>query len=628
MATVRFLLSCLIPVLLVSTGCGGSDEPDVASGVPDDDVIGSEETATEGLCTPGFVKECTPDLGSEIVCAEDGQRWESRTCEDDEGQRTQCIEGHCLACTPADKRCKSEDRAERCAEDGSGWEDAEACNGEVTGQVCTQGNCLKLCDVSIKWNSYMGCDYWGADLDNGFVPGPNGGALDAAGAQYAIIVSNPSTKYPADIEIRDWEGLVEFGGDGVQFPKTKLGPRDLRVFKMPRRDVNSTMLGPLAYKVTTSVPTIVYQFNPLEDVQVFSNDASLLLPQHVLDRWYYVMTRMQTFEGIRAYLTVIGTRKETQVTVTVSAHTLPGEGIPALQPGESITRTLNAYDVFNIETDGLGEDLTGSVVLANKSVAVFGGSEGANAPNTDHCLTGEGHCEQDGVTPCESNADCKAFITCCADHIEQQLFPVTSWGTRYLAARTWQRGEEPELWRIMAAVDDTVVKTTPTQANIPTLDAGEFFEFEAMGDFEIEASKPVLVGQFMTAEQAPNPGKQEGDAGIGDPAFMLVPPVEQFRSEYVVLSPPKFELDYINVVAPTGIAVTLDGEVIDMAEFSPVGKGEYSVARLPVSDGVHVLASADESSTFAVLVYGFDQYVSYGYPGGLNLTNLGLVEPP
>jgi hypothetical protein len=41
-----------------------------------------------------------------------------------------------------------------------------------------------------------------------------------------------------------------------------------------------------------------------------------------------------------------------------------------------------------------------------------------------------------------------------------------------------------------------------------------------------------------------------------------------------------------------------------------------------VSDGVHV---AQAEQPFGVISYGYDQYVSYGYPAGLNLEDLKLV---
>ena len=626
---MRLTTLAAIAILLGVSGCPSDPEPLDSATVVGADVPGDAPPPVEvppgAICTPGSVKDCTPDGKMELVCTTDGMGWDTRSCRDDQDDLSICVNGACLPCLPANKRCRDDDTVELCAEDGAGWVTAESCNGQLTGQVCNLGACVSLCEINIKWNSYMGCEYWAADLDNGFVPGPNGGALDAAGAQYAIIVSNPDDKYPVEVEIWDSSGPVTHDSKGVPFPTGKILPRDLRVYKMPRRDVNGTVQAKLAYRITTSAPAIVYQFNPLADEEVYSNDASLLLPIHVLDKWYMVMTRMQTFEGIRAYLSVLGTRDDTEVTVQVSARTLAGQDIPALAPGETLTRTLSAFDVLNIETDGLGEDLTGSVVLANRRVAVFGGSEGANAPNTDRCDPATSTCEWDGETACATNADCSKFITCCADHIEQALFPVTTWGLEYVAARTIPRGDEPEVWRILAAADNTVVETIPNQANIAVLDAGEWFEFESGGDFEIKANKPVLIGQFMTAEQAPGPGYQSGDAGIGDPAFMLVPPSEQFRTDYVVLSPPEYDEDFINVIAPLGAEVLLDGVLIADGEFEPVGTGKWRVARLPVADGVHTIVSEQK---VGVQVYGFDQYVSYAYPGGLDLQNLELIKPP
>ena len=614
-----------LAVVVLVTGCSENKQVTVSKDTSLEDTSPSTDTKVESICTPGAVKECTVEGNAAVVCNEEGSDWNVAPCRDDRGNATQCIEGACLPCFPLDKRCRDDDTVEICMEDGSEWTEAQACNGELTGQVCDLGACIKLCDVNLKWNSYMGCEYWAVDLDNGFVPGPNGAVLDAAGAQYAVIVSNPSDKYPVEVEIHDSTGPITHDSAGVPFPTSRILPRQLRVYKMPRRDVNGTLLAPLAYRIRTSVPAIVYQFNPLEDEEVYSNDASLLLPTHVLDRWYYVMTRMQGFQGIRAYLTVIAIRPDTEVTVTVSGRTLAGEGIPSLNPGESITRTLQPFEVLNIETDEVGSDLTGSVVLANRNVAVFGGSEGANVPNTNTCDPGTGRCTYDGETPCETHSDCSEFITCCADHIEQAIFPVTRWGTHYTAARTMPRGNEGEVWRVLAADDNTQVSTLPAVANIPVLHAGEWFEFETKGDFELEASRPVLLGQFMTAEHAPEPGLQSGDAGIGDPAFMLVPPNEQFRNDYVVLNPPEYDEDFINVVRPLGTEVLLDGAAIPEEAFEPVGSGMYWVARLPVPDGVHVLTG---ESPFGVLVYGFDQYVSYGYPGGLNLVDLDLIDPP
>ena len=581
------------------------------------------EAPEDATCAEREGLGCAPGGKAELVCT--GGTVAEVPCHGDDGSPTRCAEGRCLVCEPHDKRCLSEDQVEVCGEDGAGWVPDAECHGESTGQVCQQGSCVALCALADKWQSYMGCEYWGADLDNGFVPGGNGGVIDAAGGQYAVVVSNPSPKYPMAVEIHDADGPVVYDAHGDPLPIGKILPRGLRVFNLARRDVDGSVLAPLGYRVTTSIPGTVAQFNPLENEGLYSNDASLLLPINVLDRWYRVISREQSFEDLRGFLAVIGTRADTSVTVTVSAHTVGSDDLPALSPGESVTRTLGAFDVLNIETDGVGEDLTGSLVQSTAKVAVFGGSEGGNVPNTNRCDLEKGVCVQDGTTPCETHAECIDFITCCADHLEMQLPPIESWGTRYVCARMKPRGTEAEYWRIMAAVDDTVIATIPPVANIPVLHAGEWFEIAAAGDFELTATHPVMVGEFMASEQAPEPGIQPGDAGIGDPAFTIAVPVEQLRRDYVVLTPPYFAENWLTVFAPLGSTVHVDGAAVPTEGWAPVGTGEYVAARVPVESGVHVLESIEK---FGVTVYGYDQYVSYAYPGGLDVHRLDLLKPP
>jgi hypothetical protein len=191
-----------------------------------------------------------------------------------------------------------------------------------------------------------------------------------------------------------------------------------------------------------------------------------------------------------------------------------------------------------------------------------------------------------------------------------------------------ERGKEKDVWRILAAEDDTKITLFPPVpgVSVPVLNRGEWFELESTAHFEITANKPVMVGQFLAAEDAPEPNvngtKQPGDAGIGDPAFILAVPVEQYRSEYVVLAPDKYELDYINITAPKGAVVRLDGVEIPDGQFETVSSS-YRVARLPLADGEHTVTSDQK---VGVIVYGYDKYVSYGYPGGLDLRDLGLIN--
>ena len=73
-------------------------------------------------------------------------------------------------------------------------------------------------------------------------------------------------------------------------------------------------------------------------------------------------------------------------------------------------------------------------------------------------------------------------------------------------------------------------------------------------------------------------------------------------------------------MAPTGTAVMLDGVPVAATEFVETAAGSgWSTARLSVTDGVHRL---EADAAVGLTVTGYDQYVSYGYPGGLDLDAL------
>lgn len=649
----------LMTITLGSTGCPKEDgpAPDTTGGDAGDVTQDVGPDLQPGqICIPGSVDQCINEGGTLArLCNASGTGYLEQECP----SGGVCIEGDCTECFPGTKACQGDDIVLLCRQDGSGYDPYQNCVTETGGDVCdpVTNECVSLCELNFKFNSYIGCDYWGVDLDNAFVPGGSRGYYDALNAQYAIVVANPpDSPRESVVEIFQYEAgakvKVPFDVDGVPLPTEPLQPGELRTYRLPARNVNGTVLAPLAYQVISNVPIIAYQFNPLENENVFSNDASLLLPSNLLGREYIVMTREQTFDVLRGYLTVVAiSAGETKVSIDLTAPTEAGlinPGAPDEAPirhyeaGESAFFTLKQFDVLNIETDRPGADLTGSLIRSDRRIAVFGGSEAANAPNTARCInvdpnTGEGVCEWDESKSCQDLMDCVAagFNTCCADHLEQQLFPISTWGTQYVAAKSFDRGGERDIWRIVAAQDNTQVVLIPQQAgiSIPVLNRGEWFEFESHNNFEIHSSenKPIMVGQFLAAQDAPDPNvggiAQPDDAGIGDPAFMLAIPVEQYRESFVVLVPGEYDLNYCNVVAPTGATVEVDGVLVDPAYFDPIGSGTYSVYRELLDPGTHTITSSEPAG---VIVYGWDDYVSYGYTGGLSLQELnkGSILPP
>ena len=94
----------------------------------------------------------------------------------------------------------------------------------------------------------------------------------------------------------------------------------------------------------------------------------------------------------------------------------------------------------------------------------------------------------------------------------------------------------------------------------------------------------------------------------------------QFRSSYQFIAPPSYYENWVNVIAPVGSIVTLDGAAV--AGFTPVGNSGYSVAHVSLCanggacTGVHTATSTE---AFGIEVYGYGYFTSYMYPGGLNL---------
>ena len=93
----------------------------------------------------------------------------------------------------------------------------------------------------------------------------------------------------------------------------------------------------------------------------------------------------------------------------------------------------------------------------------------------------------------------------------------------------------------------------------------------------------------------------------------LAVPKDQYRKSYLFHAPSTYSSNYVNITAPTGVAVTLDGASV--SGFSPIGGTGFSVARVALANangGSHTISS---SSAFGISVYGYYTYTSYWYPG-------------
>jgi len=233
-------------------------------------------------------------------------------------------------------------------------------------------------------------------------------------------------------------------------------------------------------------------------------------------------------------------------------------------------------------------DLTGTHVVSDKPIVVWGGHEEA--------VVGNG----------EEN--------CCAEHLEEQLFPLSTWRDELLCVKTRPRSNpsEPDLWRVLAAEDNTLLTTTPAVSGLNgiTLQAGQWVEAYTAESFLLTATGPIQAAQYTV-------GQGMTDTVTGDPSMILAVPVEQYRSDYILMTPEDYSENHITVIRPSGLTVILDGAPIDNGLFVPFGDGTWELAYVSVSEGLHQLEATEP---FGLSAYGWSSAVSYGYPGGMDLT--------
>jgi hypothetical protein len=350
------------------------------------------------------------------------------------------------------------------------------------------------------------------------------------------------------------------------------------------------------------------------------------LPSNALGQVYRALNwgaghpvKLGPFGVDRSYVTVVGTQADTSVTVKPSWRIKGNPPIAATAAGEDLTVTIGPFDVLNLETDdatlqevnqGIGVDLSGTVVQSNKPVAVFSGVETTQAPGLIEIPTYPGWTEDQ---------------TCCLDHLEEQLFPLESVGLRYVATRSPVRStggyQEPDIIRFVGAAEAAQVTTNlPAPFASFTIAPGEVKTTWTQTDLIIESDKPVIVGQILVSNQY-----CDGNY-IGDPSLTIFAPVEQYRSDYLILTPGSWDQNHVVLAVPDDATVTIDGVAPSSCVVAPAGMldgNTWEARRCPLSEGVHRIVG---DQPFGIIAYGYGAAGSYAFVGGADVKK--IYEPP
>ncbi len=704
----RLSMSCMLILCMGLGACGGC-APDAASpdmsGVMDAAAdlttirpdVGAFEDAARDLvdevddgppviCTPGELVACREENSPAIDrCSPDGTAVMAASCPASQV----CRQGACVqvACIPGTRRCSdgAESPPEQCDEAGEQFVELDACTG---GARCELGFCLDRCELARRTSSYIGCEYWAVELENHLLYDEQ--IREDQLPPFGIVLTNPSDTYDAQITIFDDEGVIAdavgerivgvdrndpsltlervvsevvdrtgrqlFVVDGpVQNIVLPRGSLMTVILPHKRIPFGESAVGNFGYKVTSTQPVVAYQFNPLCCNYNTTNDASLLIPESALTSDYLYLgyaifagtSQARLDDPWSATLTVVANQDGTEVDVKLP---LPkGNGRPyaglvypenlagrseserrIIGPGPDgiIKVTLDAFEVLNLGGTGASpvEDLTGARISSSKPVAVFSGHSCAYVPYT------LGFC----------------------DHIESQLFPLETWGRRFVLAPLKRRNQvddpastrEATYWKFLARQDDTRILVgmdishgprgtlRPADEGVPScvdfsddptlgiirLDQGQTCEFGTRGMLLAQSNHPISVGAFLSGQDSVFQDAEPGDRA-GDPAFFLVPPEEQYRTSYTFLTPKTYFQNYVTVTMQPGFGVELNGEMVRLEDhdFEALEEEGLVRAHIPLEEGPHTISSL---VPFGIVVYGYDDYVSYAYTGGLNLTKL------
>lgn len=639
------------------------------------------QTANEALCTQLCAtlqppppeceideSRCLEGTPSAIQRCNSERQWEIYPCE----AETECQLDLCLPvnCTEGVRECLDASRLAECQ--GGTWVLVETCD-----QVCAGGECTSAsCANAIRERSYLGCEYMALELPNTVARGSinpppvavvltNPSATESAHvslydpmgqitdlqdqviipiAEDLVTLNHPDYSMPQTIrsEIRDQTGMIIEQGvlraDQIQIP-----PQGIGTFLLPHTSwlEEGSLIAGKAYRVVSDAPVGAYQFAPYCCNYSFSNDASLLVPTSALTgnyrylgapAWFVGFDFDETFQTVAveipATMAVIATRDQTTVRFTLpsEAHIQAETSGRLIQNGTQYVANLNKQETLLIRTkpnplsnvlNPLPQsDLTNTIIEADGPVAVFSGHECTNYP---HAL---GYC----------------------DHLEEQLFPVEAWGRQFNLIPAPERGNnapfELVYWKILASEPDTRVTLSasfqdlnaggsgvtagqecgqmldPNDPSIIILTGEGYCEMSTKAAFTMLSDKPISVMGILSGQESIQTNAGLG-GHLGDPAAFLAAPVRQYRADYAFLTPNSYYSDFVTISFNEGTQITLDGEILDTSAAQTVQGGQTQYLHVPLEDGAHQIRG---TTAIGITIFAFDDFVSYAFTGGLNLT--------
>ena len=356
---------------------------------------------------------------------------------------------------------------------------------------------------------------------------------------------------------------------------------------------SSEVIEDLAVHIEADEPIAVYGLSH----RYQTTDTYLAYPVTVLGNSYRVIGYKWLANDLLSQMAVIAVEDNTAVTITPSVRTKGGK--PAERPFTIKMDRGEVYQVIPEFDPRKPSDLTGSLVEADKPVAVFSGHNCAYVPSNQ-------------------------YIAC--NFLVEQMPPLRSWGRQFFVGTL--AGRQSSVIRVLAGDDMTEV--FENNRRVATLNAGQFYENPNLRvNTMLTSTKPVLVSQFSKGFTVPDPITGSADS-VGDPMMIIVAPTEQFLDGYRFATPVKGAWEhYVNIIVPTESisSLRLNGESINPSRFEKFGMSRYSIAQVLIPYGTYTI---DGDQPFGLYSYGFGyadkRYDAYGNGGGQSVVR--VVDAP
>ncbi len=367
-----------------------------------------------------------------------------------------------------------------------------------------------------------------------------------------------------------------------------------------------------AWKITSDTPISLYDIIPYGGAKSYLPSATMVMPTTAWGTNYIAVLPKPSQGPPWGQIAAVEDGTNVQILPTVP---LPAAGaVPPGQPNVTLSFGLKGGEFVQWQLQN-PNDMTGSIIKSDKPVVFIGGD--AYQCYSSKTSTGGG---------CDSG--------------HQTIPPVSAMAGEYVLPPYTSRGQAPESipYRFVGAVNGTTLSWEPsTPPGAPTSIAlGQKVDFETTGSWIVKAQDkdhPFYVGQLMTGCNVP------GNNGLGDEDFVNILPPAQFLRKYVFFTDPTYpttNLVFVRVKEPDGFKEVKLDCAGNLANWQPVGKGDkYQMTNIDLirlgqpkgacNNGPH---SASSDGRFGVMVWGLDNYSSYGYPAGGSVAPINTVIIP